>query len=292
MRARSLGVLLFALAAVLTACGREQGAQAQQLDVVATDFKFDGVSEQITGGEIELTFRNDGKADHEIGFLQIGDTNPQTLSKAIAGFDEGAPFPEWFGSGAIPGEIEPGKTLSTTFTLPPGEYTLACTLTDAPGGGEKEVASHATLGMFQRVTVEGGEDAALDAPNGEFVARDYTFDVPETLDAGKREYVFRNGSTKQYHHMILNEFPAGTTPDQATKATATMFSLEEGQAPPAGTPEPKEAGFTGIFSPGLGQTVELNLKADRTYVAMCFIHDIAGGPPHAIAHKMYKAFTT
>jgi hypothetical protein len=41
----------------------------------------------------------------------------------------------------------------------------------------------------------------------------------------------------------------------------------------------------------MGQTFTANFEAGQTYVAACFIQDRKGGPPHAIAHKMYKAFT-
>jgi hypothetical protein len=40
----------------------------------------------------------------------------------------------------------------------------------------------------------------------------------------------------------------------------------------------------------MGQTFTTTFKAGRTYLAACFIQDKAGGPPHAIAHHMYKAF--
>ena len=298
MRLRSIAVLFAVFAGILTACGNESEeiveATPDVVEATARDFGFSGVPETISGNVIELTFRNDGKADHEFAMLQIGDKSAQDLSKAIAGFDEGAPFPEWFRVGTAVGEIPPGETLERTFTLPAGEYTLFCALTDAPGEGEKEVKSHATLGMFQKVTVEGDDAAdpdALDAPGGTFAARDYTFEVPEDLAAGEQEFVFRNDSSEQWHHMILSVFPAGTTEEEARKAFEASIKRGPDQPPPAGEPEPEEAGFTGILSPGLAQTVTLDLESGRTYVAVCFIQDVAGGPPHAIAHKMIKTFT-
>jgi hypothetical protein len=48
-----------------------------------------------------------------------------------------------------------------------------------------------------------------------------------------------------------------------------------------------------VFSSGLGNqfTVPGGFESGRTYVLACFISDRAGGPPHAIAHDMYKVFT-
>jgi hypothetical protein len=35
----------------------------------------------------------------------------------------------------------------------------------------------------------------------------------------------------------------------------------------------------------------IDAKAGRTYVVLCFVSDKAGGPPHAIAHHLFKVFT-
>ena len=46
-----------------------------------------------------------------------------------------------------------------------------------------------------------------------------------------------------------------------------------------------------IASPGLGNTLPVTLLSGRTYVILCFVSDLAGGPPHAIGHQMFKVFT-
>ena len=46
-----------------------------------------------------------------------------------------------------------------------------------------------------------------------------------------------------------------------------------------------------MASPGYGSTFTATLEAGRTYVVLCFVSDKTGGPPHAIAHHMFKIFT-
>src|SRR5687768_7489465 len=196
--------------------------------------------DEVTGGIIDLTFRNDGEADHEFFIAPIGNVSAKKLAADIGKLDEGGAFPSYLREGGVPAELEPGESLRTRFTLPAGEYTLACTLTDAPGDDEKDIDSHATLGMFQRVTVEGGDaEPDLDAEGGEFVARDYTFDVPDSTRAGRNEFAFRNEGPEQFHHMILNVFPEGTSATEATEAFEALARAGPGRPPPRGVPEPE-----------------------------------------------------
>ena len=292
MRLRHVVVVFAVMGLVLAGCAKEGNLGAKTLDIVATDYRFEGAPQTISGGVLDVSFRNDGKADHELSFVQIGDTPIKTFAADINKLEDGGPFPSYLKRGAVAFEFEPGKSGTTRMVLPPGEYALSCTLTDAPGKGDKTVASHATLGMFQKVTVVEG-DGELDAAGGEFVATDYTFAVPDSVEAGKQEYVFQNDSSKQWHHMILQKYGKGVTAEQAQDAFGKLLQAPQDAPPPTDIPMPEQqpAGLTGIFSPGLGQTVELDLEAGRTYVAVCFIQDVEGGPPHAIKHKMFKAFT-
>jgi hypothetical protein len=292
-----LRVLLAAFLLVLpfAACAREGG---ERLVVVARDFAFSGVERTIKGGVIDLTFRNEGQAEHEIAFVRSGGETIDSFKKSFAAVLQGGPFPKYATAGAVPGEIEPGQTLRTRFTLLAGDYTLFCALTDEPGGsaeqseGDGNSKAHYDLGMIQQVTVEGDDEPAeLSAPGGEFAAQDYTFVTPENVTSGERTYTFHNASPTQWHHMVLQRFEGDVSADEAVKAFGTLLSLEEGEAPPAGTPSSEEFGGTGIMSPGLSQTVRLDFEPNKTYVAACFLQDVTGGAPHAIAHKMIKGFT-
>lgn len=307
MRSRHLVVPLIAVMLIAAACGREEPggpAVPQVLDIVAKDFAFEGMPEEIEGGVVEINFSNEGEVDHELALVDIGDTSFETFKEDFPAFIEGGPFPGYFGNGAVPFEIEPGESRSTTMTLPAGTYLLFCALDGDPEqeeGGEEEGdegegeegeerTPHYELGMYQEnVTVAGG-DGDLSAPDGEIVARDYTFDLPE-LEAGTNRLVFRNEGPTEWHHMVAFGYPEDYDEQEATEAFEQMLEAEGEGPPPEGVPDPEEVGFTGAFSPGLGQTFELELESQRTYVFVCFIHDQAGGPPHAVAHQMYKAMT-
>jgi plastocyanin len=292
MRPTRVGLVLFAALALLAAgCVRE--ANFAPLEITAHDMAFEGAPRTIRGnGTIPVTFRNEGRATHELAFLDIGDASLETFAKEFPAIFEGKPFPSFLKSASVVGEIPPGDTLSATFSLPAGEYLLMCALDDAPGGsGDQQPTGklHYELGMYQRVTVEG-EGGELPEADGEIVARDYTFNV-SGLKPGRNELVFRNEGPKQWHFADIMEFPVGVSEDDALKAFEAFAMAEEGAPPPADAPEPESVGFTGVYSPRRGGTFEVTLTTGRTYMLACFVSDMSGGPPHAFAHKMIKTFT-
>ena len=274
---------------LLAGCGREQ----TRLAVTATDYGFTGVGESISGGAVEVTFANEGKANHELAFLDIGNASFDTFKKEFPAVLQGKPFPSWLRRITGAGEFEPGQTATTTVTLPKGEWLMMCALDDAPGKGEATTKPHYELGMYQDVVVDGPEDVELpEAEGGTFHAKDYTFEVPSGLSAGEQEFAFVNDGPKEVHFMTVQVFPAQTTVAQAESSFAKFLTADPNAPPPAGVKIPEEAGIdTFVFSPGLGQTFTANFESGRTYLAACFIQDRVGGPPHAIGRKMYKAWT-
>lgn len=293
MRGKAV-VMAVILALVGSACGLEGGPP---LEIVAKDFAFEGVPPSIRGGgPVTVAMRNEGKVFHELAFVDIGDASFDDFKRDFPKVLEGGPFPKDFRRGAVPLELDPGESKTTSFTLPAGNYMLFCALTGdpskpkTPDGEEAEGKPHYELGMVvPNVSVEGGP-GVLTAKDGEIVAKDYTFEVPK-LGAGRRQLVLRNAGPEQWHHLVGFEFPPGTTEEAAVNAFAAFGAAEEtGQPPPEGIPEPSEAGFAGIMSPGLSTTFELVLKINHTYLLACFIQDLSGGPPHAVAHDMVETF--
>lgn len=271
----------------------------QQLDVKAHDFGFDGLPEEIQGGSTKITFTNDGSVTHDLAFVQVDEgTTVDQFLKDFGPVFEGGPIPDYAKAIVAPVLAEPGKTAVSEFTIEPGTYIAICGQTGDPAkpknpdgsAGDGEV--HAARGMAQLVTVKGaGSDAPLSEPDGTITAADYTFDVD--VSGGDEVIRFVNEGPKEVHFAEIQAFPAGTTEDQAQKAIETLFSLPDGQAPPAGTPLPESVGFSGILSTGpeVNFTMPTPFESGRVYVALCFISDRAGGPPHAIAHQMVKVFT-
>lgn len=296
MRPGRMLLVFAAVGALLTAACAREATLAAPVEIVAKDYAFEGVPDTLRGGAIKVSFRNAGKADHELAFLNIGDTPFEAFKKEFPKVLQGGPFPAFMKAGAVPVEIPPGKSATKTFTLPEGRYLLMCALDDKPGEqpeGQEQPGPpgkpHYELGMYKSVTVEGGTDEELTAANGEVVAKDYTFEATN-LKPGRQQLVFRNDGPKEWHFAETLEFPAGITPQSAEAEFKKVLQLPEGQQPPPGTPEPQEAGFSGIFSPGLGGTFNVTFKAGRTYLFACFIQDLAGGPPHAVKYGMVKAF--
>lgn len=294
MRGKAVGVAAVVLVLVASACGLEGGPP---LSIVVKDFAFEGVPPTIRGdGTVTATVRNEGKVDHELAFVDIGDASFDDFKRDFPKLIQGGPWPDYFRRGAVPIDLPSGASRTVSFALPAGDYMLFCAFTGdpskpkTPDGEEAEGKPHYELGMYVPEVNVQGSGGEVTAKDGEIVAKDYTFEAPE-LGAGRRQLVLRNAGPKQWHHLVGFEFPSGTTEEAAVNAFLAFGQAEEtGQPPPEGTPEPSEAGFAGIVSPGLSTTFELALKINHTYLLACFIQDLSGGPPHAVAHRMIKTF--
>lgn len=163
---------------------------------------------------------------------------------------------------------------------------------DEGDGEEEDREMHMEQGMLQLVTVTGGADVTVDDMpdnDGIVTASDYAFDVPE-LAAGEHTLTFANASDTQIHHLVLFGFAEGVDEAGAKEAFDQMMAAGEGP-PPEGVTPPDEAGYAPVTGPGMATTFDLELEAGRTYAAVCFIQDRAGGPPHAMAHNMVEFFT-
>jgi hypothetical protein len=254
------------------------------------------VPQTIKGGPVTLKYRNSGKAEHELAFVKVGDTSLDTFKKEFPAVLQGGPIPAFLTDVSVPLDIKPGQSESRKFTLSPGRWLLMCALQDQPGPQDDdndELQSkqppHYELGMAQFVSVEGSS-GSIDGPDGTVTASDYTFDVPQ-LRGGPNKLVFRNAGPKQFHFGDLMKFAPGVTPEQAEAQFAQALAAGENAPPPPGVQQPEEVAFSGIFSPGLESDFDVTLESGRTYLFACFLQDRAGGPPHAIKYKMFKAFS-
>ena len=296
----------------------EAEAEAQEIDVSAIDYAFQGAPAELEAGVVTVNFTNEGEVDHEFALIESGDTPmdeflPEFQSLFI---EEGAPFPAETEHVAVPIQTSPGDEASATFLVAEGTYVLLCALEgdaeDAAaadegdeGGEEGEDGEdaptdpakiHFNRGMAQVLTVNPGSEGALPESDGTITAHDYTFDVD--VQAGDETINFINtGAEDQVHFAEILEFPEGTTSEQALASFAAFTS--EGP-PPEGLVEPSddEFDFTGVFSLGLGnhRTPAKQFKSGYTYLLACFISDRAGGPPHALpedqgGHGMVKVVT-
>jgi plastocyanin len=290
-----------------TTTAEEASSSVQAVDVTAVDYEFTDAPAELEAGVIDLTFTNDGEVAHEYGVAEIGDTPLDTFLAEFPAVLEGGPFPEYVGAIAVPATVGPGDSLETSFTLTEGTYAVFCTLdgkvpeegatttTAAEGEGgppEEEVGpAHFTLGMAQVLEVTAGDDAAsLPEDGGTITARDYGFDVD--VEAGDQTVTFVNEGPEQVHHAVMFTFNEGVDEAAASAALDTMLAAgDESSPPPPELDLTAEELGTGVFSAGLGQTIPMTFEAGRTYAAVCFLQDRAGGPPHVVAHGMKEVFT-
>ena len=84
-------------------------------------------------------------------------------------------------------------------------------------------------------------------------------------------------------------FPKGVTVAQAEQTFRSCSPRRDRRRPE--WYRPTSVAASQVASPGYGNTFSATFETGRTYVVLCFISDQKGGPPHAIAHKMYKVFT-
>lgn len=277
----------------------EAGKEAQKLTVTATDFAFEGIPDEITAGAVSVTFTNDGSVLHDLGFVQVAeDTTLAQFDKDFPPVVEGGPFPDYAEAVVVPVQAEPGASAEADFLLTPGRYVALCGANGDPDqpaqedGSPAEGMVHSSRGMAKMVTVVDGDDSAeLAEADGTITAKDHSFDAD--LEAGDQSILFVNEGPDEVHFASIMAFPEGTTAVEAEKAFEDMLNMPEDQPPPADFVPPEEVAFTGIASTGLDirTTMAEPLENGRTYLLVCFIQDRAGGPPHAIANKMYKAIT-
>ena len=258
------------------------------LTITAGDYAYTGVPATIKAGILSVKFVNSGSVDHEMAFIKVTDnSDPKSVFTGLGKVLEGGPFPATFLAANGIANTPPGKTNNAQFNLTPGQYVALCTDTGVVGS-KKDGKPHFTRGMYKKVTVTGTGGTTTPTADSSLVAKDYGFDV-SGLKAGAQTIVFKNDGPVQWHFAELLVFAKGTT---VAKAQADLPKLLASNGPPpAGMAFPDEVAGSQVASPGYGNTFSATLEKGRTYVVLCFVSDKKGGPPHAIAHQMYKEFT-
>jgi hypothetical protein len=286
-------VTVVALGVVASACGSSSKSGDKvttttapaPLTITAGDYAFTGLPKTIPAGIVDATFVNKGSVPHEMAWIKVaaGTTPKAAFGKVI----QGGAFPAFLEAASGIPNTEPGKTTSTKFNLTPGDYIALCTDTGVVGS-TKDGQPHFARGMYKQVTVTGSGGDTAPTAAASITAEDYGFAL-SGLKAGENTIAFTNTGPTQWHFADISVFPKGTTIAQA-EANIPKLLASQGP-PPAGVAPPEELAASQIASPGYGNTFTATLEKGRTYVVLCFVSDLKGGPPHAIAHKMYKVFT-
>jgi hypothetical protein len=292
-----------ALGVVASACGSSAKTDASttpndatttsappppEMTVTATDYAYTGMPATIAAGIVKVTFVNKGAVAHELVFLKVSDNSKTTAAfAALSGAFEGGPLPADFLAVNGVHDTGPGTTTVSELNLTPGQYIALCGDSGVVGSST-DGKPHFMRGMFAKITVTGTGGTTVPTAAATLTARDYSFDVSQ-LKAGTQTIAFENAGPKQWHVADLEAFPKGTTVAQAEAIVPKM--LASNGPPPAGVAVPETIATAEAASPGYGSTLTVTLEKGRTYLLLCFLSDRAGGPPHAIGHRMYKVFT-
>ena len=272
---------------------------APSVTITARDYSFE-VPREIEGGVIRVTLQNNGKMKHEGVIVAAGDTPlervKEDLTAVVAG--DGTPTPDYLRfQGGV--SLVPGGTSEMSFlTLPPGDYAMVCTLTDAdtltdpagPPPTEESLRFHYDLGMATPFTVKQTNTAPMPPTDGTVLARDWAFELP-ALDPGFKVLTFRNEG-RQDHSLAVAEFPNNVDPASAKAAFEKVLASDAQHPVPDNLPIPQDVAFAGPLSAGGQSTFPMNLKVHRTYVFACYMTDRTGGPLHATGKAMVAYGTT
>jgi hypothetical protein len=133
--------------------GEGAAGEVVELTIGTDDYSFDA-EDELEGGIVELTLTNEGEQTHEAGFIKVpADYDVEAFAEDFGPVIEGGPIPEQFETITGAGEVEAGEELTSTITLPEGDWVLFCALSDEGDGADGEAGDDGD-------PEGGGDDAA------------------------------------------------------------------------------------------------------------------------------------
>lgn len=235
----------------------------REVTIDAADFSY-ALPESVPSGWLRIAFKNTGKEPHhaQLARLKDGVTLEQLQASLQKGPEAALSLVSLEGG---PGVLEPGKSTSVTLNLPAGQYVALC-FVESPNK-----VPHLAKGMIRpfAVTQSGGPEAPRPAAEQTIVLRDFGFDVPTSLSAGRITLNVVNEGPQPHELALLRLAPG-----------KTMADLQAFMAGSPSEPRPFEevAGMQALDT-GKSGLVTLDLQSG-SYVALCFIPDPGSGKPH------------
>lgn len=224
---------------------------------------------EATAGLNLLTVHNDteGFVVSSISQLPEGVTSDDYLAALVSG-----ELPDWVFDAVIVGGLDqdPGTTSSIVIDLAPGTWTIGLQSEDVP-----------VVNPIGELVVTGEADPnAGDAISADVTAGlgAYVFDLPDTVSAGPQ--IWRVDNTHAaVHHLVLFEADRLYSEEEIIGGLEALFM----GTPVADGFDLSAAGVpfaTSALSEGESIWIEVDLQPGY-YVALCFLPDAGGGPPHA-----------
>lgn len=256
-------------AAATTTSTTVAAAEINDVAVTAADFSFDAPA-SIPAGLSTLTLENTGAESHQAQLLLLNDgVTPADFAAAAQDSEEAVFALVSFAGG--PGPAAPEGGSQATVDLEAGQYMMVCFIPSPDG------VPHIAKGMVRplEVTPSTGPAATPPEADAEVTLKDFAFDAPATIDAGKTTIAVTNAGP-QPHEMGVVKLSEGVTPEQVQ----AIFSAPPGAEAPAGPPPFTDAGGFQAIVPGGEGWATVDFEAGATYALVCFVPDAASGAPH------------
>lgn len=255
---------LAALGLVLTGCGATPAAVTiPQIVIKATDYAFDAPA-QVNAGLISVRLENNGQELHhaQIARLQDGKTMADLQAALAQGEEAAMALLEFVGG---PSVLDPGKSQEVVLDLKAGNYVLLCFISSADG------VPHLAKGMVKPIQVVAAGQSGAQAPqaNLSVVLKDFGFEMPAEVKAGKQTWEIKNAGP-QLHEMVIFKLAPGKTMDDV----GAFFQS------PAGPPPFEAVGGMQALSVGKSAWLVLDLQPGN-YIALCNVPDPASGKAHS-----------
>jgi hypothetical protein len=262
---RSEPLLVLAMALV-AACAKEAPKVAEkklpEVLVETKDFAFTA-PDTIGDGAAVWHLKNLGPTFHHVQLVRLD--SGRTTADAMDALKK-MESPAWMVDAGGPNAAEPGREVTATIALAPGNYLLLC-FVDFP-----DKVPHLAKGMVRPLTVVARANAApLPTPATDAISialNEFAFTAPDTIKAGHHQFSFANAG-KQSHEVVVFKFKPGQTLDSLAK----WGDSYKGPAPMTGE------GGTAAVAPGANGLFDADLTPGN-YVLICFIPDPADKKPH------------
>jgi len=255
-------------------CGPAEPPRTEQapaapptITVHAHDYGFDA-PDTVASGRAVWRLVNDGADLHHLQLVRL---DGKTIDDVKAGFAPPGPFPEGIVPVGGPNATDPGGSGEATLSLEPGEYAIICVV-DTP-----DHVPHIAKGMVRALTVTVGSTVAeppLAPPDLTITLRDFAFEVPDTLRAG-RQVIDVAVDGAEPHELVIVRLDPGATVDQLM-AWGTTY---QGELPGHMVPG------VAMLSPGMSNRIVVDWTPG-TYVLLCFVPAKADAQPHVMKGMM------
>jgi hypothetical protein len=228
----------------------------------ARDYSY-AAPDTLPSGWVTIRMMNHGPETHHGQLLRLNDgVTFQAFSQAIQQEGEAALRLTTLVGG--PGAIDANHTDEVTLDLEPGSYVVAC-FVPSPDG-----VPHLAKGMLKPIEVTATDPSTTGPPaaRGRFTMRDFSFEMPDRLAAGRASYEVANAGP-QPHELVVVKLGEG-------KTVADVMTWY--QAPTGPPPFEAVGGINGL-SAGQAGYMTLDLQPGA-YAAICLVPDPASGQPH------------